>query len=312
MGIIVLFVIIIIGAFIYYGVSTYINNEADRICNYRFDKRREELLSEVEKMKISVLADIANQRADISNQRKELQTRQDYIIELRKAFEKDYFQGRKWLAEFVGDADKALDVKLSDYLTTKKHPALVAADVVKQSKAEKRDLVKQLKFLEYQIKSYKEYFPLLEEFEDEIMREDINFTVESVEGVVDNIDRVALYLTKEEYKRLSPVKRNQLALDNYRKQIKKNWEIGRLYERFLGYKYESENWDVSFFGAIKGFEDMGRDLVCKKSNQIHIVQAKCWASEKIIHEKHIFQLFGTTLAYRIENSIPEGTVKPVF
>ncbi|XVN40385.1 MAG: hypothetical protein RCO49_06080 [Rickettsia endosymbiont of Argas persicus] len=172
--------------------------------------------------------------------------------------------------------------------------------------------MKQVKFLEYQIKSYKKYFPFLEEFEEEILNERIDFITENTSDIIDNIDRTSLYLSKEEYQKLSTEERNQLALDRYIERTKGNWEIGRLYERFLGYQYESEKWSVSYIGAIKGYEDMGRDLICIKDGKIHIVQAKCWAAEKTIHEKHIFQLYGTALCYELENSIPFKTVLPVF
>lgn len=46
---------------------------------------------------------------------------------------------------------------------------------------------------------------------------------------------------------------------------------------------------------------MGRDLICKKDNTAEIVQCKYWAREKIIHEKHIYYLFGTTVEYYLEN-----------
>ena len=46
---------------------------------------------------------------------------------------------------------------------------------------------------------------------------------------------------------------------------------------------------------------MGRDLICKKDNAVEIIQCKRWAQEKIIHEKHIYYLFGTTVEYFIEN-----------
>lgn len=35
---------------------------------------------------------------------------------------------------------------------------------------------------------------------------------------------------------------------------------------------------------------------------MRIVQCKYWSKEKIIHEKHIFQLYGTTIAYKMDNS----------
>jgi hypothetical protein len=79
---------------------------------------------------------------------------------------------------------------------------------------------------------------------------------------------------------------------------KSDWEIGRLYERYLGYLRETNGWVVTYHGALRGFEDLGRDLICVKDKRVEIVQAKCWSRSKVIYEKHLFQLFGTTIHYR--------------
>jgi len=39
----------------------------------------------------------------------------------------------------------------------------------------------------------------------------------------------------------------------------------------------------------------------QKNNAVEIIQCKRWAQEKIIHEKHIYYLFGTTVEYFLEN-----------
>lgn len=41
-------------------------------------------------------------------------------------------------------------------------------------------------------------------------------------------------------------------------------------------------------------------MICKKDNVTEIVQCKYWAREKIIYEKHIYYLFGTTVEYFLE------------
>lgn len=40
---------------------------------------------------------------------------------------------------------------------------------------------------------------------------------------------------------------------------------------------------------------MGRDLMISKDKKMYVIQCKRWSVEKTIHEKHIFQLYGTTI-----------------
>jgi len=56
---------------------------------------------------------------------------------------------------------------------------------------------------------------------------------------------------------------------------------------------------------------MGRDLIVKKNGVVHIIQCKYWAQRKIIHEKHIAQLFGTTIQYKLSATKAKEVV-PVF
>jgi hypothetical protein len=42
---------------------------------------------------------------------------------------------------------------------------------------------------------------------------------------------------------------------------------------------------------------MGRDLIARRGSELRVIQCKYWSKEKTIHEKHIFQLFGSTLEY---------------
>lgn len=69
-------------------------------------------------------------------------------------------------------------------------------------------------------------------------------------------------------------------------------EIGRDYERYVGYLYESRGWSVIYRGILKGFRDKGRDLVCAKEGVVHIVQCKCWRREAEVGEEVIRRLLG--------------------
>ena len=100
---------------------------------------------------------------------------------------------------------------------------------------------------------------------------------------------------------MSSVERLQLALDRYSKRQKSNWQIGIEYERYVGYCYEKKGYRVRYNGAMEGLEDMGRDLIVSRNKSMFVIQCKRWAVEKTIHEKHIFQLFGTTILQKLEH-----------
>jgi len=218
------------------------------------------------------------------------------------SFKAGSLTGRHWLAQFIAEAEQARD-RRDDYLRSKSHPARKSAEIVKEVKREKRALTERVKFLEYQLKAYEEYFPQLEEYRDLILDERVPLS-ESSDNLaeLETADPSQLYVSREEWERLSVSERNQLALDRYLGRPKSDWEIGRYYERYLGYLRETTGWVVTYHGALRGFEDLGRDLICTKNGAVEIVQAKCWSRSKVIHEKHLFQLFGTTVHYRLANA----------
>lgn len=74
--------------------------------------------------------------------------------------------------------------------------------------------------------------------------------------------------------------------------------------------YELKGYNVEYTGAIYKLDDMGRDLIAKNSNETLIIQCKRWSSERTIHEKHIFQLYGTKQLYQLEHQFEN--VKAVF
>ena len=238
----------------------------------------------------------------------------NHITLLRKSFEDSYISGRKWLINLISEAEDQKNKKTENYLRFKKRPAPKAADIVKQVNKEKNELLKNIKFLQYQLESYKEYFPFLEEYEDIILQEAYDFRGETTQDDIEKIDPVHKYLPLDEYNSLTSSQRNQLALDRYLSSSLDNYSIGRLYEMYLGFIYTKDGWDVQYHGIQKQKQDLGRDLICEKDNTIHIVQAKCWSHDKLIHEKHIFQLFGTTFEYKenYRNDLYKKEIIPVF
>ena len=251
---------------------------------------------------------LVEERAALERQMRQRET----LLEQRDAaFRQGYVSGRKWLAACIAEWRQSIDESRENYLRSKPHPGEKSADVVRVIRTEKRSLQTELKFLQYQLTSYEEYFPFLEEYKEAILDERVALgadrnNIEELEAA----DPVQLLLEPEEYRRLSSAEKNQLALERYLSRPKSNWEIGRFYERYIGYLYEKDAWRVVYEGAIKGYEDFGRDLICNRGPAVEIVQAKCWSQERVIREKHIFQLFGTTLHYRKVSSAKDA--RPVF
>lgn len=226
---------------------------------------------------------------------------------------KEKTQGFPRLAQAYADHFRLQDLKMAEYLETKPHPAPMAAEAHRQIAKERREAEKAARIANYLLQYCRYLAPWLDEYIgleakelDEII-EDIHSSWEQKEREFD--EEVKRHIGPKEYERLTPTEKLQRKLDWYwQKPNKSNWQIGRDYERYIGYLYWQQGWDVEYHGR-KGYEDLGRDLICKKNSVVEVVQCKYWAKEKIIHEKHIYYLFGTTVEYFLENFANEKDLK---
>ncbi len=209
-------------------------------------------------------------------------------------------QGFKTLLTFISEYEKAKDGTLVRYLQTKSHPAYKAADLVKEQSTLRRKADFENKRTQALIEMYEQYAPFLIDLKDEIP-DPTDQILLSDYTEEEKQDEVINYLTKEEYRNLSTLERNQRALDRFWSRPKSKWLIGKLYERYIGYLYETDAYKVEYFGIAERYEDLGRDLICRKGNVTKIIQCKNWAQFKTIYEKHIFQLFGSIFEYRHKN-----------
>lgn len=206
-----------------------------------------------------------------------------------------------WLAQQVADYFFLVDSKLADELRTKKHPALKAAKEVKKIANEKRQLQTKCKEQEYQLAYYETLFPWLEEFKTIPPALGVQYVQNSETANDKEYDAIRQWLSPEEYAALSTAEKYQRALDRYKNRHKSDWEVGIEYERFVGYQYEAQGYRVDYHGALMGKQDMGRDLIAIKGNERLAIQCKRWASEKEIHENHIFQLYGSAVQLTVES-----------
>lgn len=199
----------------------------------------------------------------------------------------------------------------AEYLRHKKHPAPVMADKIEKIREEKRDLIEQNQILMYKYEMIFSVFPELSRYVDSF--DDIRDLVKykNIDDLKENYDHVRDYISKDDYERLSPAERNQLALDKYIGRKKTDWQIGRDYELYCGYFLSTIGFgNIRQFGIEKRLEDMGRDILAERNGVTYVIQCKNWSQKKEIHENHIAQLYGTTIAYALENK--KTDVKPLF
>lgn len=209
---------------------------------------------------------------------------------------------KQWYYSMAAEAASLEATVAGHMLKMKKRPAhSKAAEIEGPIKDKLRALVRENAKLRLELKIFDEHFPQYAEIREHILDSEEALFETSEEG--DKIDRARKFISTSEYERLDPTKRNQLALERYISRNHSQQEIGRFYERYLGYLWETAGWDVQFKGLVDGFEDLGRDLICKKAGVVEIVQAKNWSSQKTIHEKHIYQLFATKTHYCLSNNL---------
>lgn len=170
---------------------------------------------------------------------------------------------------------------------------------LRELKKTAQEQIEKNKWAEYQLNYLLALYPALQEV-IETDYEDLQLSYSEVTDA----DPVRNFLSVEEWKSLSATEKNQLALDRYVESRKKSkWQVGRDYELYIGHLYQKKGYKIDYFGSYMGMEDLGRDLIATKNNKTLIIQCKYWSKEKQIHEKHIMQLYGSLIAYRVENNV---------
>lgn len=239
-------------------------------------------------------------------QQKDLKEKKDIIDKIVSAKVSTF----PLIATMIADYTARRDEYIAKTIEEIKPRAFKAREEVNKLKEEKKKLLAENLEYKWEIQNLHALLPWLDEIKDEyIVPQETEYINPTYNGKDDD---ARYWLTQEEYDRLSTNEKYQLALDRYAKRHKSNAEIGRDYERYIGYLYEKDGFNVTYFGIEKGVEDLGRDLICTKNDQVHVVQCKCWSNKKLIHEKHINQLFGTTVMYYMTNINRSGTLEDFY
>lgn len=235
---------------------------------------------------------------------------QEYIrhIENQNTFLTSNTESMPWLAGMMADYltyDLEVEAKKLEWGSNIQREKKVAS--IREIRAEAKSRIELAKIAQYQLEYLKQLFPAIDEvLEAEYEELDVG------KGIPEH-DSVRDYLSKEEWQALTTAERNQLALDRYIKSHSKSkWQIGRDYELAVAYEYSQKGYAIDTFGSYMGLSDMGRDIIAQRGTDVLIIQCKYWAKEKTIHEKHIYQLYGTVVSYCIEHNLELGSVHGVF
>lgn len=290
----------------------------------KLTQEREQAEKDIAQAQSQVENDIAQARAELAHEREKhdellqitmrnIHQRQSELHKKEEAF-KAFMEAKistlPALATMVADYEAKRDAYIAATIEKFRPRAFRAIEQVRKLKDEKRVLSAQALTYKWELAAIHAAIPWIDDIADEpIIPAETDYKNPHYAGTDDS---AGYWLTVEEYQKLPTSEKYQLALDRYTKRNKSNAEIGRDYERYIGYLYEQVGFSVSYFGIEKGMEDLGRDLICKKDGKIHIVQCKCWSKKKTIHEKHINQLFGTTVMYYLTNINPSGSLTDFY
>ena len=297
-------------------------NNLQASINYMLEQARKEIVSESQRIdnRSRVLANeeerIAKYKTRTEEEIEAARERADRQVESHISFVLEYFEE---LASYGKDqriidayinACYALDEKLAKYFVNKPRPAISTAETIRAYKKENLGYLQRIKDLEYQI--------------SELWAKDTDSSEkEAFEYFDDDEERIGYFLSASDYKNLSESERNQKALDTYLRRAHTKAHIGKMYERYIGYLYESKGYDVQYRGIEMGLKDGGIDLICRKKGEILLVQCKNWKLDSTIYEKHICQLYGASKFYdkdQLQKEYSEGlfadidweTATPVF
>lgn len=219
----------------------------------------------------------------------------------------------KDVAQMSADVETYLYEKDEKYLRYKPHPAYSAANKIKEIREACKEQLSIYKEIKYKYDFIIDKFPEIKSYvENDIELLSIAEYV-SYSDLQDNRDRSRDYISDEEWKSLTVTQRNQLALDRYiQKRKKSNWAIGRDYEMSCAYSLRKKGYFVEMHGIEKRLGDLGRDLIAIRfdktlfetdytKGEVLVIQCKCWNKDFPVRENVLMQLYGTTVAYKIEN-----------
>lgn len=165
---------------------------------------------------------------DNSRQEQRLNDERNFFEQLKKKGLKAVEQmakerqiGFPWLAKAYDEFFSLQEKELVNFLTTKKHPAASSAEVIKEQSHLRRQAEKEKKIAQYLVEYYENIAPFLIDLKEEVdiaTEQERELLKEYSEEELE--DTATQFLSKEEYRKLPSVQRNQMALDRFWKRPK--------------------------------------------------------------------------------------------
>lgn len=253
--------------------------------------------------KHSAIVNLQTEQGKLEKEKQAFEIKKNSDIKMLSELRKEKSKWYPSLAKAYDDFMKLEDLEIEKHLRYKKHPAIRSAETVRNEATRRRWAEYNSRISNSKLEYLLDLFPYLDEYIDTNEKEE-DFEVDPTYLEDEMRDPVTSFMTRTEWLKLSSADRNDLALKRYWMRHKNNFEIGAIYERYIGYLFENEGYGVEYIGISQGVNDLGRDLIVSKpnSNEVYIIQCKYWAKGKNIHVAPINQLYGTTTQYRMRNT----------
>lgn len=138
------------------------------------------------------------------------------------------------------------------------------------------------------------------------------------QGLEKDIREVNRYIKKDdlyyEYTRKLKEEREKERKEKYKQQIQDNIKKGKEYEEFVAGYFKIDGYEIELHGIKNGVKDKGIDIICKKDNELILIQCKNWRADtkyKINHEK-LKAFVGSCTEYINQNRLFDKNIKLKF
>ena len=278
---------------------------------YNYNRRTKKAIKDAEDDRKRNASELRAKEQNYNRFKRELEKEFKEITEETDKLEEAYNQVMKTsnpfrhVAEMYADWETIVYEKTTHFLRTKKHPAVKRSEDVKNLKEKTKEAVRNYKEMKYKYLFLLDAFPELKQYVDDEEALAHLADYKDYEDFKAERDEVFDWVSPEEYRNMSEIKRNQLALDRYKKGKKSDWQVGMEYEMYVGHLLRENKFSVIQYGIENGLNDLGRDIIASRVENgvrfIYIIQCKNWAKGRPVHENVVCQLYGTAVQYELTN-----------